>query len=190
MPLSPLTLTPVIAANLLATGHTGTGMTQLATGVALGTSEFLLQTAKVITVDVGSLGAGTSIAPLIVPQPLLLAGILAGFAAQQILGIFSPLTATGLANGLSLGLLTGILQTNHVGVGTGTGVARVLGGSAIPLMLKGFKEAGMKGPGTEKKATAMGIALDIVFGSFSLPIAIVGSAAPSPGVGAGFGFIV
>lgn len=190
MPLAPPILTPIIAANLIATANIGPGVPQYSQGVANGVAIHLLQNTKVVTVDAGALGVGTSVMPLLIPPPVLLAAILAGFAAGGIIGPMSPLLALGLANGLSQGLQLAIVQTNHPTVGVGAGVARFVGSSAVPSIIQGFAAAGMTGQGPVKKATALGIGLDILFASFALPIPIVGAPAPSPGGGAGFGFVI
>lgn len=190
MPLAPPLLTPIIAANLIGTGNIGTGVTQYATGVATGVAIHFTSKLKVTTIDAGSLGVGTSVMPFLVAQPLIYTSLLAGFTMGGILGPMAPLVALGLANGLAIGFLSGIVQTNHPGVGTGAGVARLTGSSAVPSMIDGFRAAGMHGSGPEKKARAIGLGLDLVVASFLMPIAIVGSASPAGGAGTGFGSII
>jgi len=190
MPLTPVGLAGVLIPALVTSGMIGTAVPQFATGVATGATLFL-QSASVSTIDAGTLGVGAGTIPLLVPQPLLLANMLAGMGAAGILGPMAPLMALGLANGLSIGFLTGLLVTVHPTVGVGAGVARVVGsGSAVPSMIAGFTAAGMTGSGAVKKATAIGIALDITFGVFVIPTPIAGAPAPASGAGVGFGKIV
>jgi len=191
MPLvSPLLAGGFIAPNLLATGQIGQAMPKFALGVSLGVVDYLSD-ARVVSVDTGTLGVGLTIFPLIVPQPLLLGALFTGFGSMGILGPMAPLLITGLANGITLGLVSlALLNINHPGVGVGAGVARILGGSAIPSMLGGFDDVGMSADGPKKTATAIGIALDITFAAFFQPVPIVGPPSPVPGGGVGFGSIL
>jgi len=192
MPLNPPVLASgFIAPNLLSVSHLGVGMPRLALGVAIGVCQYLTVQAKVVTTDTGVLGVGTSIMPLILPPPLLQGGLFAGFSSMGILGVISPLTILGITNGLVSGLAAlAILQTNHPGIGVGTGVARIVAPSAIPIMIGAFAFMGMVGAGSIKMATAIGIGLDTTFASFFEPILIVGSPSPVGGVGAGFGTVI
>jgi hypothetical protein len=191
MPLvSPVLATAFVGPNLLATGQIGQGMPKFALGVSLGVVDYL-SSARVITTDVGTLGVGTSIIPMIVPQPLLLGGILSGMGSMGILGPMAPLVALGLANGITIGLAAlALLQTNHPSVGTGAGVARIVGGTAVPAMIGGFDSVNMSLDGSKKMATAIGIGLDITFAAFFQPIPIVGPSAPVNGAGVGFGSVI
>jgi len=191
MPLNAPTLTPILVANLLATGNLGQSIPQYAQGVANGVCLHLTSRAKVLTVDTGILGVGTGVAPFLLPQPLLLTSLLTGFTAGRMLGILAPLLATGLANGLAMGFVSlGLVRTNHPGVGTGAGVARLQTSSSVQSMIDGFRQAGMRGDGPEKKARAIGYGLDIAFAGFLMPITIVGSVSTSGGAGIGSGSIV
>lgn len=190
MPLTPVGLAGALIPMLAASGMLGPAMPQLASGVAAGVILYNTSSLKVITVDAGTLGVGAGAAPVLVPQPLLLSSLLTAFAATGILGPMSPLLALGLANGLSIGFLQGLLVTVHPTVGVGAGVAKFVAGTAVPSMIAGFASVGMVGPGAIKKATAIGIALDITFLALVLPTPIVGPPTPLPSAGAGFGQIV
>lgn len=189
--LNPSTLaTGFIAPNLLSVGNIGTGMPKFALGIAVGVCQYLTSLAKVVTVDVGTLGTGIGIMPLIVPNPLLQSSLFSGFSSMQIRGVGAPLLLTGLTNGLVTGWTAlALLQTNHPTIGVGTGVAKIVGPSAIPSMIAGFASVSMTGDGPTKMATAIGIGLDITFASFVEPIPIVGTATPTGGAGAGFGMV-
>jgi len=192
MPLNPPALaTGFVAPNLLAVGNIGIGVPKFSLGVAIGVCQYFGIYAKVTTVDTGTLGVGTSIIPLIVPFPLLQASLYTGFSSMGILGPMSPLMITGLSNGLMTGWIAlALIQTNHPGIGTGTGVAKIVGASAIPAMITGLAAVGMVGEGSIKTATAIGMALDITFAAFVQPVPIVGSASPAGGVGVGFGSVI
>jgi hypothetical protein len=180
-----------LAPNLLSTGNIGMGMPKFAMGVAVGVCQYLTVQAKVVTVDAGVLGVGTSIMPLLVLPPLLQGGLYAGFSSMGILGPMAPLLITGLTNGLITGWTAlALLQTNHPGIGVGAGVARIVGPTAVPAMIAGFASMGMIGDGPIKTATAIGIGLDITFAGFFEPVPIVGTGSPVGGAGVGFGSVI
>ncbi len=189
MPLTPVGLAGVLVPALFAAGNIGIAVPQLALGVGTGISLFAQQS-SVVSVDVGTLGVGAGAQPLLVPQPLLLGSLLAGFAATGTGGVMAPLLALGLANGLNLGFLQGLLVTVHPGVGLGTGVAKIIPAAAVPSMIAGFAAVGMVGPGAIKTATGIGIALTITFATYVTPIVIAGPPSIAPGAGPGFGKIV
>jgi hypothetical protein len=192
MPLNPPALaTGFLAPNFISVAHIGPGMPKLAMAVAVGVTQYLTLAAKVTTVDAGLLGVGTSLIPLLVPPVLLQPALYSGFASMGILGPMAPLTITALTNGLATGWAAlALLQTNHPGIGTGAGVARITGPSAVPSMLFGFTSVGMPGDGPVKIATAIGIALDITFSAFFEPVPIVGASSPIGGAGVGFGTVI
>jgi hypothetical protein len=190
MPITPVGLTATIAAALVSTGHIGPSVPQFANGVASGVFAYLTGIVKPITVDSGVVGVGVGATPLLVPTPLITAGLTQGFAAMGIVGPFAPLTILGLSIGLTTGFAQGLITTAHTTVGVGAGVVRFQGGSAIPAMIAGFATAGMVGPGSVKKATAIGIALDTTFAAYTTVTPIAGGAGPAPSVGVGFGSVV
>lgn len=189
MPLSPPTLAGVIALNLVGTGHIGVAVPQFASGVASGILFWFTGGLKVATVDTGQLGTGLGAIPLIVPQPVLLGFLTTNFAAQAMLGVFAPLTILGLANGISTGLLPGLVTTTHPVIGAGAGVCTFKGAPCTPFMIQGFATAGMVGLGATKMAAAIGISLDETFNALVLPTPIAGPAGPITGGGTGFGQI-
>jgi hypothetical protein len=148
--------------------------------------------AKVTTVDAGTLGAGTGIIPLIVPTPLVLTSLTTGFASSGILGVLAPKLIVGLATGLTSGWLAlALLQTVHPTVGVGTGVARIVGPSAVPALIGGFAAVGMVGDGPTRIARAIATGLDITFASFvQLGLPIVGSPSPVGSAGVGIGTVI
>lgn len=175
--------------NLVSTGMIGIGVPKYALGVSLGLSKWISKV-RVITVDVGTLGVGKSApTPLLVPQPLLYTNLMIGAASQGLLGALLPPFTVGLANGLCLAFTQMILNTTHPSVGSGGGVAKFLGPPAAMSMLQGFKQAGMTGNASDKKAKAIGRALDMTFAVLVLPVGIVGPPSISPGAGSGFGGI-
>jgi hypothetical protein len=192
MPLNPPVLaSSFIVPNLLSVGDIGVGVPKFSMGVAIGICQYLTVATKIMTVDSGLLGVGTSVMPLIVPNPLLQSALLSGFSAMNILGPLAPLLILGLTNGLVTGWVAlALLQTNHPGIGVGTGVAKIVAPTAVPIMIAGFSAAGMIGDGPVKTATAIGIGLDTTFASFVEPIPIVGAGSPVSGAGVGFGVVI
>jgi hypothetical protein len=177
--------------NLISTGNIGTGMPKLSLGISIGVCQFLTAQAKVMTVDAGTLGVGTGLIPLIVPNPLLLNSLLSAIASANLMGVMAPKFIAGLAQGLTSGWLAlAILRTNHPGIGVGTGVARVVGPTSVPAMIAGFAAVSMVGNGPVRMARAIGTALDMTFASFvQVGVPIVGSASPTGGSGVGFGTV-
>lgn len=187
MPITPPTIAGVVAPAIAASGMLGISAPQLALGIGIGLSLFT-QAATVVSVDTGTLGVGNTSAPFVVPQPLILGGMLSGFAAQALVGPMAAPLAAGLATGIATGLLQGLLVIVHPTVGVGVGVTRIVpAGSAVPMMAAGLASAGFTGTAGVRIGAAVGIALDIAFSSFTLPLPIVGAPSPvgSAGVGAG-----
>jgi hypothetical protein len=190
MPVTSAGIIGVLVPNLVATSLIGTGVPTYANAVAQGLVTWIPQV-TVQTQDVGTGGSGKNVPlPLLVPQPLLIVNITSGMSSQELLGVMAPLLILGLSNGLALAFLQMLVNTTHVGVGTGAGVATFRAPPATPSMIRGFKSAGMKGPATERKAAALGQALDQTFASLLLPVVIVGSVTPSAATGRGSGKII
>lgn len=189
MPLTPPGLAGVLIPALVASAQLGIAVPQFCLGVGTGVTLFA-QASTVTSIDTGTLGVGVSVLPLLVPQPLLLTSMLSGFAATGTIGVMAPLLAVGLANGLSLGFLQGLVTMTHPGVGLGAGVAKVIAVGAVPSMIAGFAAAGMVGPAAVKMATAIGIALTLTFAVYILPVPILGPPNIVPGAGVGIGKII
>jgi len=189
MPLTPVGLAGILVPALISSAQIGIAVPQFSLGVATGASLFLQQS-TVTSVDSGTLGVGATVVPLLVPQPLLLTSLLAGFASTGMVGVMSPLLALGLANGFALGFLQGLVTMTHPGVGLGAGVAKLIGVGAVPAMIQGFAASGMTGPGPIKMATSIGIGLSITFVAWTMPIPIAGAPSIAPSSGTGFGKIV
>jgi len=189
MPLAPPAIALTLGTNLLATGHLGLAMPKFAGATALGVSLWATK-ATVSVTGAGAAGTGIATLPLLVPQPLLLVNLQTSFLTFGVTGFFSPLTALGLANGLSLSLVQGIIFATVVGVGSGAGVAKVVSPPAYLAFQEAYASFGMVGPGAIKMALALGATFDKTFAAFSIPIPIVGPAGPAPGVGTGTGKII
>jgi len=189
MPITSAGLAGSIITGLATVSFTGVGMPKLAQGVANGLISWV-RTLTVITADAGSAGSGTSFMLWAVPSPLLVSNLLVSYAANGHIGALAPLEATGLGNGLALGFVQGALVSQHQSVGTGVGVAKVVGGPAFPYLMAGFAGVDIKGVAAVKKAAAISQALMMTLAVFTLPVPIVGSASPAGASGVGLGRIL
>jgi hypothetical protein len=173
--------------NLLSVAMIGTGLPKYARGVAAGLQQWIPKI-RINTVDTGTLGAGKSVPlPLIVPQPILYANLIAGMIAQKQVGVLMPPLALGLANGLVLCFAQTLINTTNPSVGVGAGVAKFSAPPAAQSMILGFQQAGMVGDQATKKAKAIATGLDRTFAILVMPFAIVGPPSPAPSAGSGFG---
>lgn len=176
--------------NLASVAVIGIGMPKYARGVALGLTEWVPQI-RVNTIDTGTAGSGKNVPlPLFVPTPILYANLLAGMAAQKLIGVVTPAFIMGLTNGLALAFGQMLVNTFHPSVAVGGGVAKFTAPPAARSMISGFQRAGLKGPTATKKARALGQGLDMTFASLVLPVVIVGPSSPFPGAGSGSGGIL
>lgn len=188
MPLTTPALTTTIASALLGSGMLGPAMPKLASGLSQGLTLWV-KALKVTTVDAGAVGTGKGLFPFLIPQPLLMGALLVAYAANGQLGLMAPLEAVGLANGITVGLAQGLLNTTHPSVGAGAAIARISGPPAFSSIMQGFASAGITGQGASTKANAISSALSVVLQTLVLPIVIVGGSGPSPASGTGQGSI-
>jgi hypothetical protein len=190
MPVALPAIVGTLIPNLVSTGCLGTDVPKLCSGIGGGLVRWV-PIVKVSTVDAGTAGAGSNVpTPVVAPQPLLLTNLLTAMASMGLLGIFVPSFVAGLSNGLSVAFLAMLVKTTHPGVGTGAGVGKYVPPPATPMMISGFASAGIVGDSAVRLATAIGMALTTTFASLVVPVAIVGSASPSPASGTGAGSIV
>lgn len=174
--------------NLVATP--GVGIPKLARGLGIGLSRWT-PTIVISTSDAGTAGAGKGTPmPIIIPQPLLYANLLAGMASQKLTGVLMPAFVLGLSNGLVAVYLQGLTNTVHVGVGVGAGVARFQPPPAFPFLQAGFTAVGMVGVADAKLARALGHGLEMTFKALVQPQPIVGPPTPTGSSGRGFGTII
>jgi hypothetical protein len=189
MPMVAPVLSATITGAIFAGGLIGPAVPKLGSGIGQGIALWVKQL-KVVTVDTGAVGVGKGLAPLIVPQPLIMVNLLLAYTINGQLGVMAPLEATAIANGLFVGFAQGLITTNHPSVGVGAAIGRITGPPAFSSLMQGFSSAGITGPGASKKANAISLALSIVTQTLVLPIAIVGAAGPSPSAGSGIGSII
>lgn len=178
MPLAPPTVAGVIIPSLVANAQLGIAVPQLALGVATGMS-ILAKSSTVVSADVGTFAPGVTAIPFVVPPPLLLASFLTTFPAAGVAGVMMPLLANGLATGMSLGFLQGIVTMAHAIVGAG--VAKFIPAGAVPAFLSGFAAAGLTGVSAVQLATAIGLSLIKAFGPYLFPVPCLGVPSIVPG---------
>lgn len=189
MPLVAPVLSATITGAIFAGGLIGPAVPQLGSGIGQGIALWV-QRLKVVTIDAGAVGVGKGLAPLIIPQPLIMTNLLIAYAANGQLGVMAPLEATAIANGLFVGFAQGVISTTHPSVGAGAAIARIQGPPAFSSLMQGFSSAGITGQGASKKANAISLALSIIIQTLVLPVAIVGAGGPSPSSGSGSGSII
>jgi hypothetical protein len=189
VPLVVPALTTTIATALLGSGMLGPAMPKLASGLSQGLTLWVKKL-RVITVDAGAVGTGKGLFPFLIPQPILMGSLLVAYAANGHLGPMAPLEAVGLANGITVGLAQGFLNTTHPSVGVGAAVARISGPPAFSSIMQGLSSAGITGQGASAKANAISSALMVVLQTLVLPVPIVGAAGLSPSSGSGSGSII
>jgi hypothetical protein len=189
MPLVAPALSATITAAIFAGGLIGPAVPKLGSGIGQGIALWVKQL-KVTTLDAGAVGVGKGLAPLIIPQPLIMVNLLIAYAENGQLGVMAPLEASGIANGLFTGFAQGVISTTHPSVGSGAAVARIVGPPAFSSLMQGFLSVGITGQGASKKANAISMALNVVIQTLVLPVAIVGAPGPSPSSGSGSGSII
>jgi len=187
MPFCACVATPILYTNLLVCGMLGSETPKLSLGICTGIQKWLSDV-KVNTIDTGNLGVGTSQAFLTIPPPILLVSLIKAFSDAHISGAMAPLLALGLSNGLPAALLTAVVFTNHIGVGSGSAIARFQATDATKAMTEGFRAVGLDG--AEKMARALGKALPSCFGMFYMNLTIKGSSTPNIGLGKSTGKIL
>jgi hypothetical protein len=189
MALNPGTATPIFTASLLANAQVGPSVGQLATGLALGLTQYMSAGVAVTSIDAGTLGVGTGIGPtIILTEGLLLPAMTASLAGHGIVGPVMPLQANAISLGISLALALAQVQTLNPLVGIGAGKLQLVpNGSGGALFAAAFKASGMMGTASANMGLAVGLGLDAVIASAIGVIAIVGppNIVPSAGVGTG-----
>lgn len=193
MPLDPVSLTPIFLGALASHAEIGIGTPQLALGLATGLSMYAQTGIIVLSIDVGLVGAGVGIgASVIIPPTLLMSTLIPLMASSLIVGPFSPVTASAIAIGMSMAMLTAGIITVNAGVGIGAGKVQLLPNPAvsIPTFVSAFASVGMVGIMSPALATAVAVALDMCLPVAIAVVGIVGGAGPLPSGGAGLGKLI
>ena len=190
MPMDVGTLLPIFTSALASHAMIGTSVPQLAQGLADGLSMYALSGIQVLSVDVGTVGAGTGTgAGIILAQPILGQALASTFSSHGMVGTFSPIITDAIAMGVSLGLLGAIINTVNAGVGVGAGTVQLLPtpGVGTAMFSAAFLSAGIVGVFGPIMADAVAMGIDLALPSAVGVIVIAGPPAPAPGAGAGTG---
>jgi hypothetical protein len=189
MPINPPGVVAALIPALISGGMIGPATPKLALGLAIGVSTWVGQI-QIVTVDVGTLGVGVGLLPLVVPPPPLLAALLLNLPAAGVLGIMMPPMAVGLSIGLSASFAQGILSTIHPTVGTGAATAKLIPPQPLPFIQAGLKSVDITGSSSVNLATGISNALFVTFLALTFPVPIVGAPSISPSGGVGTGKIL
>jgi hypothetical protein len=190
MALDSSILTPIFLSSLVGNGIVGSGVFQLAEGLASGLSDYCKSGISVQTIDAGTLGVGTGTGiGIIVPLPVIVAAMQATFIAHGFIGPFAPLKANGISQGIVQSMILAQISTTHPTVGLGSGATILIPNPSISLssFKGGMEGSGMKGPKVPDLAAAVSEALDISLASSIGFVVIAGppSIVPSSGTGNG-----
>ena len=187
MPLGPPTI-PIFQASLIANGITGTGAVQLSSACSDGLQLYMSGAGcTTISIDVGTLGAGTGIGSgIILSQPSLSSTMASFFLGLLMSGSYGPSTADAIASGICNSLLTAVVNTVNAGVGIGTGKIQCIPNGTGGVIFSGaLLAAGLSGSMAPSLGLAIGGALDASIASASGLVVIAGSLSVYPGSGVG-----
>jgi hypothetical protein len=181
---------PIFQAALASHGLIGSNTIQLATGCANGLQLYMSGIGcTTISIDVGTLGAGTGIGfGIILAQPLLSVNMVSTFLGFLLGGPFSPITADAISLGICSSLAIASISTFNAGVGVGAGVVKCIPqGVGGTVFTSAFLASGMSGSMVPSLGQAVGGALDASIASALGAVVIVGPPSILPGGGIGIG---
>jgi len=189
---------PTYASLILAnTAFAGPSAPQMANGIALGVTTYLLANPVPIVSsigDVGAPGAGAGVGFVLPPTctPVAFYGILQpAFSGAGLNGPQTPQMANGLAIATCTYLLQAQAITAHSGVGVGTGVGNVIGIEPAGLASAITASTGFAGPAWPQIVSAFSSALvTFLMTSVKFSITISGPAGPGASTGTGTGKVV
>jgi hypothetical protein len=189
---------PAYAGLILAnTAFVGPQAPQMANGIALGVTTYLLANPLPLVTsvgDIGAPGAGVGAGVVLPPTcaPPVLYGILQpALAASGIVGPQSPQLALGLSVATCTYLLAAQSVTAHAGVGAGTGIGNIIGVEPAGLSGAIIASTGFVGPAWPLIVTAFSTALvTFLMSTVKFSIVITGPAGPGAATGTGTGRIL
>jgi hypothetical protein len=193
-----MALVPANYAGLILThsGWFGPQAAQMANGIAVGVTSYLVSHPSqiIVTVDAGAPGAGVGNGFLLPPtaSPATLFGLLeASLRGQGLVGpSLSQLTA-GLAAATPTYLATAQTITAHSSVGAGTGVGSFIGIEPVGMAAAITSVTGFVGPQWPQIVSGISSALvTFLTTNVKFTVVIAGPAGPGAASGAGFGRIL
>lgn len=159
MPITPLSLTPVLDSNLKSVAIAGSDEPNLARSIATAFPQFL-KTIPVTTVHTGILGSGVGTGGLSIDPASGVSILLSKLQSKGLNGVNTAQLAKGIAQGLAQEINTNALvQVTIAGTSTGTGSGTLFaaeGSQFVPLLSSQFKANGIKGPIEPKLSQAIG----------------------------------
>jgi hypothetical protein len=165
---------------------------QMANGIALGLTTYLLTNPLNIVSSIGDIGApGSGVGNgIVIPPPIpVLTGLLtSNLAGVGIIGPQAPQMALGLSIATSTYLMTAQSLTAHAGVGLGTGVGNIIGVEPIGMAASILSVTGFIGPQWPQIVAGISNALvTYLMSSVKFTITITGPAGPGMSTGVGSG---
>lgn len=193
MALVPANYTGLIVSN---TGWTGKQFTQLANGISVGLTTYLVGNPLpiIISTDAGAPGIGAGVGalnPATCPVPALQGSLEAAMRSNGVLGTQVSQLALGLAIATCTYLATTQTITTHPAVAAGTGIGKFVG--LEPASLAGSITSVTGYTGSQWAQLVSGISSGMVTFLLAAPqfiIPIAGPAAPGATAGVGTGKII
>ena len=192
MAMVPTTYSGLIVTN---TGWFGSHFAQLANGVAVGFTSYLVSHPLnlVTTLDAGAPGAGVGNGTLLVPTasvPVLVGLLEANLRGQSIIGSQLSQFTQGLASATCVHLATAQTLTSHSSVGAGAGVGSIVGVEPVGLAAAINTVTGFTGPQWAQVVAGISIAFaTFLTTNVKYTVVISGPAGPGAASGSGFGRI-
>ena len=188
MALVPSNYAALIASN---TGWVGPQFLQMASGIAIGVTTYLVSNPLnvVLSVDAGAPGAGVGNGVLLAPSahPQVLFGLLeTNLRGQGILGPNLSQFTNGLALATCAYLATSQTLTSHGGVGAGAGVGSIVGVEPAGMAAAILSATGFIGSHWPGMVAGISVAL-CLFLTTNVKYTIVISGPAGPGASAGSG---
>jgi hypothetical protein len=192
MPINPATTLPIFTAALSANALIGKSAIQLATGLSLGLFQYVQAGLTVISIDAGTLGAGTGTGPGIILTPLTITPLLlASIGGHGMTGSYVPPLVDAISIAVSSSFAQAIVETINPLVGIGAGKLQLIpNGTGSAIFPAAFLESGLTGLMAANLGSAVGLALDSAVPSAIGVIAIIGSPSIISSVGTGIGRII
>lgn len=193
MTLNPSTTAPMFLSALTSASIIGQGAAQLAYACASGLQAYASFGVRVFTFDVGTVGSGIGVGSgVVIPPPAATGAMIAAFTGAGIVGTHAAPTATAIGLALCQAMSQAVVQSNHAGVGVGSGVIQLVPnpGASVPAFITAFTGAGLVGVSSAQMATAVAIGVDSSLPSAKGVVAISGAGSLYPGSGTGIGFLL
>lgn len=191
MPMNPATLLPIMTANLISNGIAGSSVTQLASGLSNGLSQYATGSIRVQTIDVGTVGAGVGTGFGIIIPPSISTAMSGSFLANSLTGSYSLNLSNAIAQSFIQAFSLALISTTSPSVGIGSGKVILIPNPSISTVIfyNAMVFAGMSGIHITQLASAIANGLDSVLPSANGVVVITGSPSIYSSSGSGFGIL-